>query len=234
MDLKPVGPYIQIMTFAEIWDALAAVIAQIPQSGLLVFTLAALVGSWIGAVMMRRKVPLGRIISAGSTLALGGVLVLVVLQLSRFDPRLDVAVPGLGMPEQVVEGGETRIPMSRDGHFWLEAQINGEPARLMVDTGATLTSVSPEIAEKAGLVPREGGIPIVLQTANGAVSADLTTIETLQFGNIDASGLDAVIVPGLGSTNLLGMNLLSRLGSWRVEGETLILVPNAEDTGTAE
>lgn len=237
MDAQPADHYIRHMSFAEIWDSLVAVIGQVPQSGLLVVTVAALAGSWIGAIMLRRKVPLGRLISAASTLALGGVLVLVVLQMSRFDPRLDVAVPGLGLPEQIVAGGETRIEMARDGHFWLQAQINGEPATLMVDTGATLTSLSPELAQRAGLEPREGGIPVMLQTANGAISAELTTIDKLTFGNIDASGLDAVIVPGLGSTSLIGMNLLSRLGSWRVEGQTLILVPQASDvvdnTGTA-
>ena len=48
----------------------------------------------------------------------------------------------------------------------------------------------------------------------------------MRFGNVAARGLDAIIAPGLGQTNVLGMNLLSRLASWRVEGDTLILVPN--------
>ena len=55
---------------------------------------------------------------------------------------------------------------------------------------------------------------------------ELTTIDTLRFGNVKAGGLDAVIAPNIGETNVVGMNLLSRLKSWRVEGQTLILVPN--------
>ena len=47
-----------------------------------------------------------------------------------------------------------------------------------------------------------------------------------RFGNVVARGLDTVIVPNLGETNVIGMNLLSRLASWRVEGDTLVLVPN--------
>ena len=39
-------------------------------------------------------------------------------------------------------------------------------------------------------------------------------------------GLDAVIAPNIGETNVIGMNLLTRLASWRVEGRTLILVPH--------
>jgi aspartyl protease family protein len=116
--------------------------------------------------------------------------------------------------------------MARDGHFWLRAEINGVPARFLVDTGATLTAVSSDTAERAGLAPRRAGIPIRMQTANGMVAAKLTEIDDLRFGNVAAHGLDAIIAPGLGPTNVVGMNLLSRLSSWRVENNVLILVPH--------
>jgi aspartyl protease family protein len=151
---------------------------------------------------------------------------LVVLQLSRLDPRFSMAVPELGMPEQVVAGGETRVPLSRDGHYWLEAEVNGHRVPFLVDTGATLTAVSEETARIAGLEARDGGLPIRLQTANGAVAAHLTNIDSLRFGNVLANGLDAVIAPGLGETNVIGMNLLSRLASVRIEQGLMILVPN--------
>jgi aspartyl protease family protein len=118
------------------------------------------------------------------------------------------------------------VKLAPDGHFWLRAEINGSPADFLVDTGATLTAVSTETAARVGLEPREGGLPVRMQTANGAVAAQITTIDELRFGNVAARGLDAVIAPGLGPTNVLGMNLLSRLASWRVEGDTMILVPN--------
>jgi aspartyl protease family protein len=59
----------------------------------------------------------------------------------------------------------------------------------------------------------------------------LTTIDDLRFGNVAAHGLDAIIAPGLGPTNVIGMNLLSRLSSWRVEGRTMILVPHHPQPG---
>ena len=160
------------------------------------------------------------------TLALAVILVVVVLQVSRFDPRLDIAVPELGLPEQTVAGGETRVPLAPDGHFWIDATVNGTRAAFLVDTGATLTAVSPGLAERAGLKPRTGGVPVRISTANGTVTADITTIDTLRFGNVKAGGLDAVIAPNIGQTNVVGMNFLSRLASWRVEGRTLILVPH--------
>ena len=70
----------------------------------------------------------------------------------------------------------------------------------------------------------------MLGTANGTVTAELTTVPSLSFGNIRAEGLDAVIAPNLGRTNVLGMNFLSRLKGWRVEDGNLILSPATADT----
>ncbi len=226
MDEQPTAAYIDDMSLANLWNNVASSIAAIPRSELLVLALAAMLVGWIGAIMIKRKVPLGRFIRTASTFVLVGVLVTVILQLSRFDPRLEVAVPQLGLPEQVVDGNETRIAMSNDGHFWLRAELNGVPANFLVDTGATVTAVSSNLAARAGLEPRRGGLPVQISTANGPVSAQLATSDQLRFGNVTARGLDVIIVPTLGETNVVGMNLLSRLASWRVEGTTMILVPN--------
>ena len=209
-------------------SAAAELIRMIPRSGLLIGTIGALALGFIGSIMLRRKVAGGRMVRAVSTLALVGILVTVFLQIARFDPRLD-SMTEIGLPDQTIVGEETVIPMAPDGHYWLRANVNGVPTRLMVDTGATLTAFSTPSADAAGLRPRPGGLPVMLSTANGTVTADLTTVEDLSFGNIRAEGLDAVIAPNLGRTNVLGMNFLSRLKGWRVEEGDLILTPAAGD-----
>ncbi len=216
------------MDLEPAFSAAADIIRAIPRSELLMIALAAMIGGWIGSMLMRRRMAAGRIVRTASTIILGAVLLTVVLQLSRFDPRLAVSVPQIGMPEQVVSGGETRVELARDGHFWLRAELNGVPANFLVDTGATITAVSQEVAERAGLEPRRGGIPVRISTANGSVNAEIASADTLRFGNVEARGLDVVIAPSLGTTNVVGMNLLSRLEGWRVEGRTLILEPLAE------
>lgn len=216
------------MDIAPAFEAAAEIVRAIPRSELLLLALAAVVGGMIGSFLLRRRLPMGRAIRTLSTLVLVTVLVTVVLQLSRFDPRLEVAVPQFGLPEQVVEGGETRVEMAGDGHFWLRAAINGVPARFLVDTGATVTAVSEDVANQAGLEPRRGGIPVRIATANGTMNAAISSAESLSFGNVEARGIDVVIAPSLGTTNVLGMNVLSRLESWRVEGRTLILVPASD------
>ncbi|MBX7500223.1 TIGR02281 family clan AA aspartic protease [Qipengyuania sp. YG27] len=217
------------MELEPVFSAAADTLRAIPRSELLMAAVAAMVLGWIGAIVARRSA-LGGVLRTASSLALGVILLTVVLQLSRFDPRFDVAVPQIGLPEQLVEGGETRIPLSADGHFWVRAEVNGVPGNFMIDTGATLTAISAPLAERAGLEPRRGGIPIMLGTANGTVQAFVTTVDSLTFGNVSATGTDAAIADNFGDFNVIGMNVLARLGSWRVEDNTLILVPRAEDT----
>ncbi len=216
------------MSLDNLFSNIAGAFTAVPRSELLMLAVAAVMAGVLGSLMIRREVAFGKFVRAGSTLVLVGILCTVIIQLSRFDPRIEVAVPQLGLPQQVVEGGETRIPISRDGHFWLRAELNGVPANFLVDTGATLTAISQGLADQAGIEPRTGGLPVTIGTANGPVEASLGTIDELRFGNVAARGLDVVIAPSLGNTNVIGMNLLSRLASYRVDNQTneMILEPN--------
>jgi aspartyl protease family protein len=182
--------------------------------------------------MLRGPLPfIGGLLRGIGNLGLVAALLLTIVQVTRFTQGTDLSLPQLGMPEQKVLGGETRIPMSRDGHFWLRAKVNDAPARFLIDTGATVTALSPDTANAANLKPQPLRESVVLKTANGAIEAKIGTIDELRFGNIVARDLDAVIAPGLGNTNVIGMNLLSRLASWRVENNTLILVPHHPQSG---
>jgi aspartyl protease family protein len=194
---------------------------------LLALAVGAILLSVLGA-MVRHAVPLlGRLLQGAGNLGLVAALLLTIVQVARFTTGNDLALPQFGMPAQRVEGGETRVAMSNDGHFWLQADINGQPRRFLVDTGATLTAISQATAIETGVPQNPIRRSLVMRTANGSVEAELVTVGELRFGNIVARDLDAVVAPGLGETNVIGMNLLSRLASWRVEDNTLILVPKA-------
>lgn len=210
---------------------IAGLITFLSHQPLLTLAMAAIFVATLGG-MIKRVVPLaGRLLQGIGHLGLVAALLLTIAQVARFASGNDLALPQLGLPEQKVEGGETRIAMSRDGHFWIWAQVNGEPRRFLVDTGATVTAISPSTAEAAGVRMQPMRQSVVLKTANGAIEAKLGTIDELRFGNVIARDLDAVVAPGLGETNVIGMNLLSRLASWRVENTTMILVPHHPQGG---
>jgi len=57
------------------------------------------------------------------------------------------------------------------------------------------------------------------------VLARTSSIGKLVLGPITATDLRVVVAEQFGSLDVLGMNFLSRLRSWRVENEMLILEP---------
>ena len=206
--------------------SLPEIVRFLAEQPLLALAMVAIFVTTLGG-MIRRALPrTGGLVQGLGNLGLVAALLLTIAQVARFTTGSDLALPQIGMPEQRVAGGETRIPMSRDGHFWLEASINGVPRRFLIDTGATLTAISPDTAAAAAVPQQAMRQTVTLRTANGSIRAELATIGELRFGNIVARDLDAVIAPGMGETNVIGMNLLSRLASWRVEQQTLVLVPN--------
>lgn len=203
-------------------DQLMAFLGEQP---LLALAAGAIFVSVLGGMIRSALPTMGRFLSGLGGLGLIAALLLTIVQAARFTTNTDLALPQVGLPKQAVEGRETHVPIGPDGHFWIDAMIDGVRRRFMVDTGATLTAVSPATAQSARLEAQTLRQPVMLRTGNGTVTAELVTIRELRFGNVVARDLDAVIVPNIGEVNVIGMNLLSRLASWRVENGTLILVP---------
>jgi aspartyl protease family protein len=131
----------------------------------------------------------------------------------------------MGNDEQRITGDAIRLRMASDGHFWANVTINGIPVHMLVDSGATVTSLSMETAKAAGLDLDQNPIPVQIMTANGAVMAHTSSIDRLTIGPIVARDLRVDVAEEFGTTNVLGMNFLSRLKSWRVENGWLILEP---------
>ena len=126
--------------------------------------------------------------------------------------------------QEVRQGGEVRIRKSLDGHFWVNAEVNGTSVRFLVDSGATTTSISTQTARDAN-VERSGGMPVIVDTANGTVAAQRGRIERLKVGTLERRDLPVHMSDAFGDMNVLGMNFLSSLSAWGVEGQTLILKP---------
>ena len=125
--------------------------------------------------------------------------------------------------EPVRQGKELRIPMAIDGHFWVDANINGENVKFLVDSGATMTTIDRRTAERAGVRVSPTANQIV-RTGNGFVRVASGRAERLQVGTIQRDDF-GVHVTQSDDLNVLGMNFLSTLERWGVEGRWLVLVP---------
>jgi aspartyl protease family protein len=181
-------------------------------------------------LMLITRIPyVGRIVRFAVSLALLGFFIFILMQQAPYQPQLAGVMNGLGLDSQEVVGREVRIRMSADGHFWARAKLNGVERRMLIDSGATMTTMSPRTAAAAGVEASAGLAPILLRTANGVTKAETGTLDEMRLGPITARDLKIVVAPGLGDVDVIGMNFLTKLQSWRVEGRTLVLVPKARE-----
>lgn len=153
------------------------------------------------------------------------VLVLFSYRHELMDVGNRVRTEVSGQSAQRTEGESLHIQMSLDGHFWVDGEINGTSARFLIDSGASITGISEDTALNAGLNLDGFGPGVMMQTANGMVMAKRSSISGLTIGPITTSDLPIVVSDRFGEINVLGMNFLSRLKSWRVENGEMVLEP---------
>jgi len=173
-----------------------------------------------------RRLPLGQTLK----MALAWILIFAA-GFAAFALRDDFRALGVrimaearGEAGQETKGDALRIRRDDDGHFWVNGEVNGRPVRFLVDSGATVTTLSRETAERAGVAPR-GGFGVMVETANGTTMVDRGRADTLKVGPIERRDVAVHISSNLGDINLIGMNFLSTLSAWSVEGSTLVLRP---------
>lgn len=176
----------------------------------------------VGSSLVAMRLPLGKMVRMAlawiGIFAAAFFLFAFRTEFSAIGQRLKAEA--IGAPIQA--GEELRIPIAEDGHFWVEARINGHAAPFLVDSGASVTTVSGEVASAAGL---ETGMRVAMvETANGALRMPIVTVDRFSVGSIGRDDF-TVHVNERHDFNVLGMNFLSSLGSWRVEGNYLVLTP---------
>lgn len=174
-----------------------------------------------------RKLPLGFILKTViGWAAIAGVIYLVVVNRHTILDQLNTIGSKVGISEapQVAEGETIRIQLSPDGHFWARATINGVERRMLIDSGATVSAISEETAQAAG-IDYARGMPVSVSTANGTVEARRARAQRVEVGPLGTDDLTVFVASSFGDLDVLGMNFLSRLKSWRVEGNVLILEP---------
>ena len=122
----------------------------------------------------------------------------------------------------IEQGRETRVPMAIDGHFWVSGKVNGKDVKFLVDSGATMTTLDRESAWLAGVSVSPRADQFV-RTGNGIIRVASGRAAELQVGGITRRDVGVQVVDN-DDMNVLGMNFLSSLSRWSVEGRWLILV----------
>lgn len=130
------------------------------------------------------------------------------------------------VPGAAVSTGTREVTIARAGAhgFQVEGRINGASARFIFDTGASVVVLTPETARAAGIDVASLSYSATVSTANGRTNAAPVVLDRLAIGDITETRVEALVArPGALFENLLGMSFLSRLDSYQVTGQRLIL-----------
>jgi aspartyl protease family protein len=130
-----------------------------------------------------------------------------------------------GSPTIESDGSAITLALE-DGHFWATGSTTTGDQNFLVDSGATTTVISQAGAERLGVVA-EAGYPVMVETANGRTMTQRGTIGRLAVGSITVVDLPVLISTNGDDVNVLGMNWLNRMASWRVEGRRMTIVPQS-------
>ncbi|MEE7455658.1 TIGR02281 family clan AA aspartic protease [Methylorubrum populi] len=195
-------------------------LAGLVSTGALLILLAA--GRWRQALAM----PGATLRSILIWLAIGAVLV------AGYAYRDDAQRVGAGLvgalrPGTAVvgPGGEVTITRRSDGDFAVLAEVNGgREQRFVFDTGASSVVLTAESAAALGIRPPESAFTQRVSTANGTALTAPIRLDSITVGPITERNVDAMVSrPGVLTLNLLGQSFLTRLPSYEVRGDRLIL-----------
>jgi len=120
---------------------------------------------------------------------------------------------------------EFSVPRSNNGHYQVNASINGQAVSLLVDTGATSVALNSAQADRLGIRYRDGA-PGWVETASGHARAWRATLTQVRLGDIEVVGVEAVVLEGnYPSQGLLGMSFLNRVGWREAQGVLYVQAP---------
>lgn len=133
----------------------------------------------------------------------------------------------IGLGQHIVKSASSMpsVTLQADsrGHFMVLGRINGNTVNMMVDTGATLISMSASEAMRLG-VPYKQGKRGMIRTANGSVAVYVVKLDSVKIGDIELHHVDAAVSETASLPfALLGMSFLNRT-DMRREGDRMTLI----------
>lgn len=157
-------------------------------------------------------------------------LALGALLLTGYTLRDDVAelfdrVGAELVPSQAQSQGDGLIAVRRsnDGHFHVNADVEGTNVQLLVDTGASIVTLNRTDAQRIGINVDELTFSQRFQTANGVTFGAPLRLSEMTIGDIRVTDVRAAVLDEGLSKSLLGLSFLDRVSAFSVQGDELII-----------
>lgn len=117
---------------------------------------------------------------------------------------------------------DTRVRRSPNGHFYVNALVNGQPVRFVVDTGATTVALTVEDARRAGVRFDQASFEVIGRGAAGPIRGEQVHLNSVELDGKERLHVRAAVLEG-GDVSLLGQTYLSRLNSIQMQGDQMVL-----------
>ena len=145
-----------------------------------------------------------------------------------FQSGVPITMIGLDVTHQALLDRDSVAALRAGGGT--SARIAAELTEYALDrnmewTGATTTAMNATAAADANVDVDSEGYPVIISTANGQVSAKRGSVQSMQIGPHKLADHHVVVSESFGDTNVLGMNFLGSMKSWKVEGNVMTLQP---------
>jgi aspartyl protease family protein len=138
--------------------------------------------------------------------------------------RRQLVQPAYEPREPTSSGRSLMLESDRQGHFQVEARVEGRFVDFVVDTGASLVVLRESSAALAGIHPQPRDYTATAVTANGKIKAARATIDRIEIGGIAVYDVPAMVLPDEAlAKNLLGVSFLSRLKRYEYANGRLLL-----------
>jgi aspartyl protease family protein len=138
--------------------------------------------------------------------------------------QASVVQPAYEPREPTSSGRSLMLESDRQGHFQVEARVEGRFVDFVVDTGASLVVLRESSAALAGIHPQPRDYTATAVTANGKIKAARATIDRIEIGGIAVYDVPAMVLPDEAlATNLLGVSFLSRLKRYEYANGRMVL-----------
>jgi aspartyl protease family protein len=138
--------------------------------------------------------------------------------------------PQPAAPSQAEQYAAAAIASSRSvtldmegGHYWADARVNSAQVHFMVDTGASMVTLTKQDARRIGVIIRPNGPVARMSTANGVITVPLVTLKRVRIGNVEVTNVEAAVIEEGLDTSLLGMSFLNKLKTWQSTQAGLVL-----------
>ena len=176
-----------------------------------------------GGALAARRLPLGHVLKY-SLIWLVVILTLIVGYSYKGEVLRSRLVAEL-FPNQLQANanGTLSVRAREDGHFYIEALINGLPVNFLIDTGASELVLSQQDAQRVGVDLRRLSYTRQYSTANGMVGGAPIRIARLQVGPLRLDDFQASVNGGQLDNSLMGMAALRRLGGVRIDGDIMTI-----------